>query len=79
MTWTVTLISATKDNGNVVAVVDFVSPAGATERKTFRADALTMDKLRAMCGQHIRSVEARDSALGTLTLGPIDPIYPDPV
>ena len=76
--WTCNVESFGKENGNVVAVVVFTPDSGEPPvKQTFRADTLTHDRLRVMCGQWIASRSARDASFATLSVGPIDPIMPE--
>lgn len=71
MAWTAELKSVSKENGNVVAVVEFVN---GDERVTATAGGDTLDEptLADWCFRKIATFTARDSAYSTLALGPVD-------
>lgn len=76
--WTANLDSSRKQNGNAVAVVTLThSVTGETITTEFRGDTLTREQVARLVYGKIVSLEARDSALATLTAGPIEPLAPE--
>jgi len=75
--WTANLDSSRKANGNAVAVVTLTnSVTGEVITAEFRGDTLTYTALQHQLRFKIKSLEARDEALATLTAGPIEPLDP---
>lgn len=75
--WTANLDSSRKQNGNAEATVTLTnSVTGETVTTTFRGDTLTRTAVAKQVWSKIKSLEARDDALATLTAGPITPIDP---
>lgn len=72
MAWTASVTQITKNETNVVAVVDFVE--GVSKEKITRqipANDLTPASLAAFCQRIIEGLEIRDAALAALAAGPI--------
>lgn len=72
MPWKATTTSVTKNEFNVVVVVDFVNDTnGEKITRTIPGNDLTVVRLAVLCQRFIQQLEDRDSALAVLSPGTV--------